>query len=51
MFRQLVVLLPLEQGVLTEELVRQRRALRELDERFFRYYMAVLGGRRAAPPG
>jgi hypothetical protein len=46
-FRHLVTLLPLEQGGLTDELVRQRRALRQLDENFFRYYMTVLGERRA----
>lgn len=44
-FRHLVTLLPLEQGGLTDELVRQRRALRQLDENFFRYYMAVLDER------
>jgi hypothetical protein len=47
-FRHLLALLPLEQGGLTDELIRQRRALRQLDEGFFRYYMAVLGGRRAS---
>jgi hypothetical protein len=46
-FRHLVKLLPLEQRGLTDELVRQRRALRELDENFFRYYMAVLDERRS----
>jgi hypothetical protein len=48
-FRHLLALLPLEQHGLTDELVRQRRALRQLDERFFRYYMAVLGERRSSP--
>ena len=47
-FRHLLALLPLERGDLTDELVRQRRALRLLDEHFFRYYMAVLGGRRSS---
>ncbi|MGH7427337.1 MAG: hypothetical protein ACREJ4_03105, partial [Candidatus Methylomirabilaceae bacterium] len=47
-FRHLVALLPLEQRGLTDELVRQRRALRQIDEHFFRYYMAVLGGRRSS---
>ena len=48
MFRHLVALLPLELRGLTDELVRQRRALRQLDENFFRYYMAVLGERRSS---
>jgi hypothetical protein len=47
-FRHLLALLPLEQRGLTDELVRQRRALRQLDESFFRYYMAVLGERRSS---
>ncbi len=47
-FRHLLALLPLEQGGLTDEVVRQRRALRQLDEPFFRYYIAVLGGRRSS---
>jgi hypothetical protein len=47
-FRHLLTLLPLEQHGLTEELVRQRRALRQLHENFFRYYMAVLEERRAS---
>jgi len=46
-FRHLLALLPLEQRGLTDELVRQRRALRQLDENFFRYYMAVLEERRS----
>jgi hypothetical protein len=46
-FRQLLVLLPLEQGVLTDELVRQRRALQQLDGGFFRHYMAARGDRRS----
>ncbi len=45
-FRHLLTLLPLEQRGLSEELVRERRALRQLDHSFFRYYMAVLGERR-----
>ncbi len=45
-FRHLLALLPLEQHGLTDELVSQRRALRRLDESFFRYYMAVRGERR-----
>lgn len=40
-FRHLVTLLPLEQHGLTDELLRERRALRQLHESFFRYYMAV----------
>jgi hypothetical protein len=47
-FRHLVTLLPLEQHGLTDELVRQRRVLRQLHENFFRYYMAVLGERRSS---
>ena len=47
-FRHLLALLPLEQGGLSDELVRQRRALRQLDGHFFRYYMAVLDGRRSS---
>ena len=47
-FRLLLALLPLEQRGLTDELVRQRRALRQLDSSFFRYYMAVLGERRSS---
>ena len=47
-FRHLLALLPLEQRGLTDELVRQRRALRQLDSSFFRYYMAVLGERRSS---
>jgi hypothetical protein len=46
-FGHLVTLLPLEQRGLTDELVRQRRALRQLDEDFFRYYMAILDERRS----
>jgi hypothetical protein len=45
-FRHLLALLPLEQHGLTDELVGQRRALRQLDKRFFRYYMAVRSERR-----
>ena len=47
-FRHLLALLSLEQRGLTDELVRQRRALRQLDEGFFRYYMAVVAERRAS---
>lgn len=47
-FRHLVALLPLERRGLTDELVRQRRELRQIDENFFRYYMAVLGERRSS---
>jgi hypothetical protein len=47
-FRHLLTLLPLEQHGLTDELVRQRRVLRQLHENFFRYYMAVLGERRSS---
>jgi len=47
-FRHLLALLQLEQRGLTDELVRQRRALRQLDGGFFRYYMAVLGERRSS---
>lgn len=46
--RQLLALLPLEPRGLTDELVRQRRELRQLDEPFFRHYMAGLGERRPA---
>jgi hypothetical protein len=48
-FRHLLVLLPLEQGGLSDDLVRQRRALRQLDAGFFRHYMAALGDRRLSP--
>jgi hypothetical protein len=47
-FRHLLALLPLEQRGLTDELVQRRRELRPLDERFFRYYMAVLDERRSS---
>jgi hypothetical protein len=47
-FRHLLKLLPLEQRGLTDELIGQRRALRQLDASFFRYYMAVLGERRSS---
>jgi hypothetical protein len=50
-FRHLLVLLPLERRGLTDELVRQRRALRELDDSFFRFYMAALGDRRVSRGG
>jgi hypothetical protein len=48
-FRHLLVLLPLEQGGLSDDLVRQRRALRQVDAGFFRHYMAALGDRRLSP--
>lgn len=48
LFRQLLALLPLEPRGLTDELVRQRRVLRQLDAPFFRYYMSVLGERRVS---
>jgi hypothetical protein len=47
-FRHLVTLVPLEQHGLTDELVRQRRTLRQLHQGFFRYYMAVLNERRSS---
>jgi hypothetical protein len=46
-FRHLLALLPLEQRGLSDELVRQRRALRQIDPDFFRYYMEVVGERRS----
>ncbi len=45
-FRHLLSLVPLEQHGLSDELVRQRRALRQLDPDFFRYYMEVVEQRR-----
>lgn len=47
-FRHLVTLLPLEQHGLTDEVVHQRRALRQLHEPFFHHYMAVLKERRSS---
>jgi hypothetical protein len=47
-FAALLVLVPLESRGLTDELVAQRRALRQLSPAFFRYYMEVVGGRRSA---
>lgn len=47
-FRHLLGLLSLEQRGLSDELVRHRRALRQLDEDFFRYYMAIVAERRAS---
>ncbi|HSF01933.1 MAG TPA: hypothetical protein VLA62_02905 [Solirubrobacterales bacterium] len=44
-FRHLLVLIPLEHHGLGDELIRQRRALRQLDPGFFRYYMETLGQR------
>jgi hypothetical protein len=48
-FCHLLSLVPLERHGLSDELVRQRRALRQLDRDFFRYYMEVVGSRPAAP--
>jgi hypothetical protein len=45
-FRRLLVLLPLERGVLSDELIRHRRALQQVSPRFFRYYLDVVGQRR-----
>jgi hypothetical protein len=45
-FRHLLSLLPLESSGLSDRLVDQRRALRQLSQGFFRYYMDVVGGRR-----
>jgi hypothetical protein len=36
------------QGI-TDEVVRERRLLRQLDDGFFRHYMGVLGERRPPP--
>lgn len=47
-FRALLVLVPLESRGLSDELVAQRRALRQLSPDFFRYYMEVASGRRSA---
>jgi hypothetical protein len=46
-FRHLLTLLPVESLGLTDELVARRRALRALDESFFRYYMAIRDQRRS----
>ena len=48
-FRHLLSLLPLESHGLSELLIRQRRALQQLSQGFFRYYMDVVGQRRARP--
>ncbi len=48
-FRHLLVLIPLESHGLSDELVRQRRALRQIDPGFFRYYMETVGLRRPIP--
>jgi hypothetical protein len=46
-FAHLLCLIPLERRGATGEVIQQRRALRDLDAEFFRYYMAVLDqGRR-----
>jgi hypothetical protein len=44
-FRHLLRLVPLESQGLTDILVRQRRALREVSPSFFRFYMEVVGQR------
>lgn len=46
-FSALLILVPLEGQGLSDEVIAQRRALRQLSPEFFRYYMDVLGGRRA----
>ena len=45
-FRTLLSLLPLERGALTDELVNQRRALRQISPGFFRHYLGVVSRRR-----
>jgi hypothetical protein len=45
-FRRLLVLLPLERGGLSDELIQHRRALQHTSPRFFRYYLDVVGQRR-----
>jgi hypothetical protein len=46
-FRHLLALVPLEQGTPSDEVIRLRRALRQLAPEFFRYYMSTLAsGRR-----
>lgn len=46
-FGALLALVPLEWRGLSDEVVAQRRALRQLSPGFFRYYMGSLGGRRS----
>jgi hypothetical protein len=45
-FRTLVSLLPLERGALDDELIGQRRALRQISPAFFRHYLEVVSRRR-----
>lgn len=45
-FQQLLTLLPLERGGLSDDVVRKRRALRDRHPAFFRYYLEVVGQRR-----
>ncbi|HXH83963.1 MAG TPA: hypothetical protein VNN07_13695 [Candidatus Tectomicrobia bacterium] len=45
-FRHLLVLLPLESGKLSDDVIRERRALRELSPAFFRRYMAAIQSRQ-----
>jgi hypothetical protein len=46
-FRVLLSLLPLERGALNDELVNQRRALRQISPGFFSSYLEVVSRRRA----
>jgi hypothetical protein len=46
-FRTLLSLLPLERGALGNELIGQRRALRDISPVFFRDYLEVVGRRRS----
>lgn len=46
-FRHLLSLLPLESQGLSDALIRERRALRQLSPSFFRYYMQVVPPRGA----
>ncbi|MGH7333048.1 MAG: hypothetical protein ACREKS_09960 [Candidatus Rokuibacteriota bacterium] len=45
-FRVLLSLLPLERGGLSDEVVSQRRALRDISPGFFRHYLEVVSRRR-----
>jgi len=45
-FRQLVILLPLERSGLDEELIRERRELQRISPAFFRYYLEVVAHSR-----
>jgi hypothetical protein len=45
-FRALLSLLPLERGGLSDELVRQRRALQQISPSFFRAYLDIVSPRR-----